>query len=199
MMMDELFIATNNKGKVKEFAAFFEDKGIKVKSLLDLESPIDVVEDGETFEENAKKKAEEIGRAIGKPVIADDSGLEVDALEGRPGIYSARYAGPEKNDNENMVKVLQELEGVPEENRTARFVCVLAVYIPGEETRTVRGTCEGVIAMNPIGNHGFGYDPIFYVPSLNKTMAQIEKVDKNKLSHRANALRLLEKKWDSWI
>ncbi|WP_307328906.1 XTP/dITP diphosphatase [Evansella vedderi] len=197
--MDQLFIATSNSGKVREFAAFFDSKGIKVKSLHDLESSIDVVEDGDTFEENAMKKAEEIGQAIGQVVIADDSGLEVDALNGRPGIYSARYAGTGKDDQANMTKILEELEGVPDCKRSARFVCVLAVYIPGKETKTVRGTCEGVIGKEPVGMNGFGYDPIFYLPEWNKTMAQLEREEKNKISHRANALKLLEENWDSWL
>lgn len=199
MKIQQLFIATKNKGKVREFSTFFDGKGIEIKSLLDLADDIDVVEDGSTFEENAIKKAEEIGRMIGKPVLADDSGLEVDALGGRPGIYSARYVGSAKNDQDNMDKVLDELKGIPVEERTARFVCVLAIYTPGAETKTVRGTCEGVIANEPIGEHGFGYDPIFYIPSLQKTMAQLDKEEKNKISHRANALSLLNIKWENWF
>ncbi|MBU9710967.1 XTP/dITP diphosphatase [Evansella tamaricis] len=194
--MDRVFIATKNKGKVAEFAAFFEEKGIHVNSLLDIEKSINVVEDGKTFEENAIKKAETVGKMIGEAVIADDSGLEVDALNGKPGIYSARYAGPDKDDKANNMKLLKELQEVPDPNRTARFVCVLAVYIPGKGTQTIRGTCEGVIAREIHGSHGFGYDPVFYVPSIEKTMAELEKKEKNKISHRANALMELAEKWD---
>jgi XTP/dITP diphosphohydrolase len=196
MKVDHIFIATKNKGKVREFELFFQNKGIEVKSLLDLEEDIDVVEDGQTFEENAVKKAEEIGKWIGSPVLADDSGLEVDALEGKPGIYSARFAGPEKSDKKNNEKLLQELQGLSAEKRTARFVCVLAVYVPGGNTATYRGTCEGIIAEEPRGSNGFGYDPLFYLPSLDKTMAELDKSEKNKLSHRANALKVLEENGD---
>lgn len=199
MSLNEIFIATKNKGKVKEFAAFFAEKGITVRSLLDLPEDMDVVEDGTTFEENARKKAEEIGKKINKVVIADDSGLEVDALDGKPGIYSARYAGEEKNDAANNAKLLEELADVEMEDRTARFVCALAVYVPGKGTFTVRGTCEGVIAKEPVGDNGFGYDPLFYMPWLNKTMAQLSEREKNEISHRANALMELEEKWDEFV
>ncbi|UCZ52153.1 XTP/dITP diphosphatase [Bacillus shivajii] len=199
MNVKQVFIATKNQGKVNEFAAFFENKGITVKSLSDLDEDIDVIEDGTTFEENAIKKAETIGKRINQAVISDDSGLEVDALGGKPGIYSARFAGNEKDDHANNEKLLHELKGLPEEERQARFVCVLAVYIPGKQTKTVRGTCEGMIAKEFSGDHGFGYDPIFYLPHSNKTMAQLEKQEKNKISHRANALNILTHQWDEWI
>ncbi len=199
MNIDQVFIATKNKGKINEFAAFFEKKGVKVKSLLDLEKDVDVIEDGTIFEENAIKKAETIGKQINQVVISDDSGLEVDALGGKPGIYSARFAGIEKNDDANNEKLLKELVGIPEEERQARFVCVLAVFIPGEKTKTVRGTCEGLIATERSGDHGFGYDPIFYLPQHNKTMAELEKHEKNTISHRANALNILAKHWDEWV
>ncbi|PYZ99118.1 non-canonical purine NTP pyrophosphatase [Alteribacter lacisalsi] len=194
--MSEVLIATKNPGKVKEFEAFFAEKDIKVRSLLDLEEPEDVIEDGETFEDNAVKKAEAIGKAAGLPVIADDSGLEVDALNGAPGVYSARYAGKEKNDEANNLKLLREMEGVPPEKRTARFVCALAVYLPGNRSFVLRGTCEGLIAEERKGEHGFGYDPLFYVPSSEKMMAELTSEEKNTLSHRAKALQLLEEKWD---
>jgi len=197
-MDKEIFIATKNKGKISEFETFFKQKGFTVKSLLDLIDDIDVVEDGQTFEENAIKKAETIGKLIGKPVLSDDSGLEVDALEGRPGIYSARYAGLDKSDEANNAKLLTELVNVEEQDRTARFVCALAIYFPSGQTQTVRGTCEGIIAREPQGDHGFGYDPLFYLPELEKSMAQLEKSEKNKISHRANALMELAEQWDRW-
>jgi len=197
-MDKEIFIATKNKGKISEFETFFKQKGFTVKSLLDLIDDIDVVEDGQTFEENAIKKAETIGKLIGKPVLSDDSGIEVDALEGRPGIYSARYAGLDKSDEANNAKLLTELANVEEQDRTARFVCALAIYFPSGQTKTVRGTCEGIIAREPQGDHGFGYDPLFYLPELEKSMAQLEKSEKNKISHRANALMELAEQWDRW-
>ncbi|MFA9558644.1 XTP/dITP diphosphatase [Evansella sp. AB-rgal1] len=197
--MSELFIATKNKGKVAEFETFFAEMKIEVKSLLDLNEEIDVVEDGLTFEENAMKKAEEIGKKIGFPVLADDSGLEVDALDGAPGIYSARYAGEGKNDEENMNKLLEELSGVEKDQRTARFVCVLAIYIPGKPTKTIRGTCEGIIAKEQKGEYGFGYDPVFYLPEHGKMMAELEKTEKNTISHRANALIKLKEQWANWF
>lgn len=198
-MYKDILIATKNKGKVAEFDAFFKSKGLTVTSLLDLDNDIDVIEDGETFEENAEKKATVIGRKTGKPVLADDSGLEVDALNGEPGIYSARYAGPGKDDHANNEKLLQELEAVKKEDRTARFVCALAVYFPDGTIKTVRGTCEGLIAEQPAGEHGFGYDPLFYLPQLDKMMAELKKEEKNELSHRANALKRLNDQWDQWL
>lgn len=197
-MNKEIFIATKNQGKISEFEAFFKQKGFTVKSLLDLKEDIDVVEDGNTFEDNAIKKAETIGNLIGKPVLSDDSGLEVDALDGEPGIYSARYAGLEKSDEANNNKLLNELKDIEEENRTARFVCSLAIYFPNGKTKTVRGTCEGVIAQKPQGEYGFGYDPLFYLPQLKKSMAQLKKNEKNEISHRANALRKLAEHWEDW-
>ncbi|MGJ9383016.1 non-canonical purine NTP pyrophosphatase [Salipaludibacillus neizhouensis] len=196
--MKEIFIATRNSGKVKEFEAFFQERGLQVKSLLDLPDEIDVVEDGKTFEDNAIKKAETIGKRIGMPVLADDSGLEVDALQGAPGIYSARFAGPKKDDGENNQKLLRELENVRDEDRTARFVCALAIFFPNGKVQTVRGTCEGKIGYELMGAHGFGYDPLFKIPNSEQTMAQLEKHEKNKISHRAKALLALADHWDDW-
>jgi XTP/dITP diphosphohydrolase len=192
----EIIIATKNAGKVKEFQTLFAEKEVEVKSLLDFENAPDVEETGETFAENAILKAETISNYLNKVVIADDSGLVVDALDGKPGVYSARYAGEHKNDEENIAKVLEELKGVPFEKRTARFHCALAVSIPCQRTVVVEGTCEGYIAGAPTGTNGFGYDPIFYVPEKQKTMAELSKEEKNKISHRANALKKLEKIWD---
>lgn len=196
-MDKEIFIATKNKGKISEFEAFFRQKGLTVKSLLDLTEDVDVVEDGKSFEENAIKKAETIGQLIGKPVLSDDSGLEVDALDGRPGIYSARYAGLQKSDEENNEKLLKEMSGI--EDRQARFVCSLAIYFPGGKIKTVRGTCEGFISQKTQGEFGFGYDPLFYLPQFEKSMAQLEKHEKNEISHRANALKELADHWDYWV
>ncbi len=195
--MKEILIATKNKGKVKEFSDLFAEKGIKVSSLLDFPTVDDVEETGTTFIENAKIKAETISKQFNNIVVADDSGLSVDALDGRPGVYSARYAGETKNDAANLQKVLMELEDVPYEKRTARFHCVLAVAVPNEETRIFEGTCEGYITEKPEGENGFGYDPIFYIPNKKQTMAQLSSDEKNKISHRANAMKKLKENWET--
>ena len=190
--MKKIIIATGNKGKAKEFESMFAPSGYQVLTLHDLEGAVDVEETGSTFEENAILKAESLCEQFQTMVIADDSGLMIDALNGRPGVYSARYAGEEKSDDANMKKVLEELKDVPKEQRTARFYCALAVARPGEETLTVSGTVEGYIQSERQGEYGFGYDPIFYVPSLKKTMAQLRPEEKNAISHRANALATLK-------
>jgi len=192
--MKNIIIATGNKGKAKEFETLFKPLGYNVLTLHDLEGTEDVEETGKTFEENAILKAESLCKQFNTMVIADDSGLMIDALDGRPGVYSARYAGEEKDDEANMDKVLEELVGVPEDKRTARFYCALAVAIPNQETVTFSGTVEGRIATERQGEFGFGYDPIFYVPSLQKMMAQLEPQEKNAISHRANALRNMKEK-----
>ncbi|MFD1018948.1 XTP/dITP diphosphatase [Thalassobacillus hwangdonensis] len=190
--MKELVIATKNAGKVKEFKEMLKDFGIEVKSLLDLDFEGDIVEDGLTFEENATIKAETIAEWKGIPVLADDSGLEIDALDGRPGVYSARYAGEEKDDVKNMEKVLEEMQQVPDEQRTARFVCSVAVARPGHPTFVERGTCEGSIGREPRGTNGFGYDPIFYPEGADRSMAEHDPSEKNAISHRRNAIKKVE-------
>ncbi|NRD76037.1 XTP/dITP diphosphatase [Bacillus sp. BRMEA1] len=197
--MKEVIIATKNAGKAKEFEQIFAKRGIAVKTLLDFPEIPDVDETGTTFEENATLKAEAVSKALNKMVIGDDSGLMVDALEGRPGIYSARYAGEPKNDLNNTNKLLADLKGVQEENRTARFYCALAVAIPGQETFTVSGTCEGRILEEPRGTNGFGYDPVFYVPEKEAAMAELSSDEKNRISHRANALKKLDTVLDSFL
>ncbi|MED3978561.1 XTP/dITP diphosphatase [Priestia megaterium] len=189
--MREIIIATKNAGKVKDFETLFSPKGFKVKSLLDFPEIEDVEETGVTFAENAKLKAETISSALNKPVIADDSGLAIDALNGEPGVYSARYAGENKDDNANIEKVLQKLNDVPFEKRTARFHCALAIAVPGKRTEIVEGTCEGRILEEKRGENGFGYDPIFFVEKWNCSMAELTKEQKNQISHRANALQKL--------
>lgn len=190
--MKEIIIATKNAGKVKEFEEFFAPYEITVKSLLDFENLPDVEETGTTFEENAALKAEQITAHVQAPVLADDSGLMIDALDGRPGIYSARYAGEEKNDQANIDKVLDELQDVPEEKRTARFICVLAIAEPGKETIFRTGYCEGKIASEPKGTNGFGYDPIFIPDGYDETLGQLAPEVKNQISHRKNALDQLK-------
>jgi XTP/dITP diphosphohydrolase len=194
--MKELVIATKNKGKAKEFENLFSTYGFQVKTLLDYPESEDVEETGTSFEENAILKAEAVSHLLNRPVIADDSGLVVDALDGRPGIYSARYAGELKNDEANIDKVLTELKAVPEKERTARFYCALAVAIPGQPTYTVSGTCEGEILKERRGNNGFGYDPIFYVNEKNRAMAELSSDEKNAISHRAKALEKLSQDID---
>lgn len=191
--MKEVLIATNNQGKKKDFEALFRPLGIEVSTLKDLDTPIDVEETGRTFEENAILKAETVARLIGKTVIADDSGLEIDALDGAPGVYSARYAGENSTDDANIDKALAALKDVPEENRTARFRCVLAVAGPAIETTVFSGSCEGVITRTRQGEYGFGYDPIFYVPSQERTMAELTPKEKSEVSHRGAALKKLQR------
>ncbi|SET43396.1 XTP/dITP diphosphohydrolase [Oceanobacillus limi] len=191
--MKKIIIATKNRGKAKEFETMFTKYNIQAVSLLDLDNDIpDVEETGSTFKENAALKAEEISRLLETPVLADDSGLVIDALNGRPGIYSARYAGEPKDDKANVEKVLAELKEVPEENRSARFVCVLAVAIPGEKTLFRTGYCEGKIQRQPRGENGFGYDPIFVPKDYDRTMAELAPQEKNNISHRKNAIVQLE-------
>ncbi|MBT9249462.1 XTP/dITP diphosphatase [Bacillus halotolerans] len=193
IIMKEAIIATHNPGKVKEFKEILEPKGYEVKSLAEIGFTDEIEETGHTFEENAILKAEAVAKAVNKMVIADDSGLSVDNLGGRPGVYSARYAGEQKDDQANIDKVLSELRGIEKEQRTARFRCALAVSIPGEETKTVEGHIEGYIAEEPRGEYGFGYDPIFIVKDKDKTMAELTSDEKNKISHRADALKKLSK------
>jgi XTP/dITP diphosphohydrolase len=195
--MKEIVVATKNKGKAKEFEKMFSQHGYSVKTLLDYPDVEDVEETGKTFEENAILKAEAISTLLNRPVISDDSGLMVDALNGRPGIYSARYAGAEKSDEANIDKVLEELKDIPKHLRSARFYCALAVAVPGKPTYTVHGTCEGEILTERRGTNGFGYDPIFYVNEKDCTMAELNSEEKNKISHRAKALKELEDKLDT--
>lgn len=188
--MKQVVIATKNKGKAKDFEALFTPLGYEVVTMFDVAPDMEIEETGTTFEENAILKAETLSRALGQLVIADDSGLAVDALEGEPGVYSARYAG-DHNDEANIEKVLENLQGVPVEERTARFCCALAIAGPNLDTYTVFGTCEGVILTEKRGSNGFGYDPIFYVPELDRAMAELSPEEKGAISHRGNAIRKL--------
>lgn len=190
--MRKLLVATKNKGKVKEFKRRFETDELQVISLLDLDEDLDVEETGTTFAENAVLKAETIMRMTNQIVIADDSGLVIDALDGEPGVYSARYAGPEKDDEANINKVLSEMKSVPDEKRTASFQCLLAVAIPDKKTEVFSGSCDGRIAHERSGYEGFGYDPIFYLPSYQKTMAELTPEEKDAISHRGKALDRLQ-------
>jgi len=185
--MIKLLVATNNTGKVREYEALLKGLPLTLTYLAQEGIDIEVEETGSTFAENARLKATTCARASGLLTLADDSGLEVDALGGEPGTRSARYAGPLASDEDRYRLLLSKLEGVPWERRMARFRCVIAVARPQGEVCTAEGTCEGVIAFEPKGEHGFGYDPVFYMPEHGQTMAGLEPVIKNRISHRARA------------
>ena len=192
--MTDLLVATTNPGKFAEVKAFLETLPLRIVSLTLLANPPTVTEDGRTFEDNALKKARTFARFSGLPTVADDSGLEVDALDGAPGIYSARYAGEGADDALNNQKLLRELADISQERRTARFVCALALCVPqanGVGEWTVRASCEGQIALGPIGSHGFGYDPLFFYPPFGKTFGEIGREQKSAVSHRGKALKKL--------
>lgn len=193
--MTSLLIATTNLGKLKEFNDLFGAFSIELKSLKDFPEAQEVEETGTTFQENARLKAEALCEFSNLPTLADDSGLSIEALNGQPGVYSARYAGLDKNDQANMEKVLFELNGIPIEKRRAAFYCVLALAIPGKPTRFIEGRLDGYISLEPRGNNGFGYDPIFFVPEQKATLAEISREVKNTISHRANAFEQLKKMW----
>lgn len=187
-MINKLLIATNNKNKLKELNSLFEKTGIEITSLKEEGIDLEVEETGKTFKENAKLKAKAYMEASGLPTLADDSGLVVQALGGKPGVYSARYAGESATDEENIKKLLKEMKGIPTENRTAQYKVVFAIAVPGQEIKTCEGSMKGIIAEKPIGNNGFGYDPVFYIPRFKATAAEITQEQKNSISHRRIAL-----------
>jgi XTP/dITP diphosphohydrolase len=190
----KLLVGTTNLGKLDEVQGYLTRLSLKTLALQSLGTWPAVVEDGATYEDNALKKARTLAEYSGQLTLADDSGLEVDALNGAPGIYSARYCGDEGNDEKNNQKLLEELTRVAEEKRTARFVCVLALCAPkshGAKEWTVRESCEGRIAFSPRGRNGFGYDPIFFYPPLGKTFGEIDRETKATVSHRGKALKKL--------
>lgn len=189
--MKKLLIATHNEGKAFEFKALFEDYGITIETLNDYPNLPEVEETGKTFSENAALKAEQIANLTNQMVISDDSGLSVNALAGAPGVYSARYAGEPKNDERNNAKLLAELAKQGGTDRTAQFHCTIAVAAPNVATRFYEGELAGIITEQPQGAAGFGYDPYFYVPSLDKTTAQMTLSEKNLISHRGNAIKKL--------
>ena len=197
MEIKEILLATNNQGKVKEMKSILADLGINVFSLKDKGIDIDVEEDGKTFEENAIKKAKEIATVSGMITVSDDSGLEVYALDLRPGIYSARYAGEGATSDMLCDKILSEMENVDDENRGARFVSVVAIVYPDGKTLTLRGKCEGRIIHEKRGDGGFGYDPVFYIEDKGQTFSEMPMEEKNKISHRAKALVALLNKLES--
>ncbi len=187
MMMMKLLIATHNPGKVKEYQELLAGLPLELTYPAQEGLDIEVAETGESFAENAILKAAAYARASGLLTLADDSGLEVDALGGEPGIRSARYAGRGASDEDRYRLLLEKLRDVPWEERTARFRCVIAVATPAGQIHTAEGTCKGIIAFEPRGEHGFGYDPVFYLAEYGKTLAELPPETKNKTSHRARA------------
>jgi len=183
-----LILATRNQGKIKELVSLLSPLDLEVVSLSLYPELPEIIEDGTTFAENAVKKAKTIASATGCLTMSDDSGLEVDYLNGAPGIYSARFAGEKSDDITNNMKLLQLLENVPREERKARFFCVVAIATPSGKIFTAEGICQGLIAFEQKGAGGFGYDPLFYVPEFAKTFAELDPAVKNTISHRARAL-----------
>ena len=193
-MERRIVFATGNENKMTEIRMILSDLGMPVYSMKELGVEADIVEDGISFEENAEIKARAISRLLPDDIVlADDSGLEIDYLDKAPGIYSARFAGEDTSYDVKNCILLDKLEGIPDEERTARFVCAVAAAFPDGSVETVRGTIEGTIAKEMLGENGFGYDPIFYVPEYGCTTAQMDPDKQNELSHRGNALRAMRK------
>jgi len=190
--MKKIFIASKNKGKISEIRSYLTGFGIEVFSMLDSHEIHDIEETGDSFEDNALLKAKAVYEIVKIPVLADDSGLEVDLLDGKPGIYSARYSGINANDSSNNEKLLAELGNSPEDRRTARFRCVLCLY-DGENSRFFDGVCEGRIDFSIKGNNGFGYDPLFIPSGYSNTFGELSNEVKSRISHRAKALLSLKK------
>ncbi|MGC8811643.1 MAG: XTP/dITP diphosphatase [bacterium] len=176
-----------------EIASILKSSQIKFLSILDFPQIPEIIEDGTTFAENAQKKASVISRLTGHLAIADDSGLCVEALQGKPGIFSSRFAGENANDAERCQQLLSQLEGIPLDQRKAIFICAIAIASPEGKMEVVEGKCSGLISLYPRGTHGFGFDPIFFLPKLGKTMAELSPEEKNKISHRSRALRKIKK------
>jgi XTP/dITP diphosphohydrolase len=195
-----LVIATSNLGKTAEIRDMLEGFPVNIKNLADFGPIPPVVEDGDTFDDNAYKKASFVAKVLGLPALADDSGLVVTALGGAPGVYSARYAGEDATDKQRYTKLLAEMKG--ETNRKAAFECVLSIAVPPGPALTYEARCEGIIAEAPVGESGFGYDPVFYYPPLKKTFGQLSLEEKSRVSHRGKALQELSQEFDkvlTWI
>jgi XTP/dITP diphosphohydrolase len=201
--MNELIsivIATTNKGKTAEIGEMLKDFPVNIKNLEDFGPIPEIEEDGETFDENAYKKASMTARILGIPALADDSGLLVEALDGAPGVHSARYAGEKATDKQRCEKLLKEMKG--KTNRKAAFECVISIAVPTGPALTYEARCEGVIAEKPFGNNGFGYDPVFFFPPLKKTFAELSRTEKSRVSHRGKALYELKEEFDkvlTWL
>ncbi len=192
-----LVIATRNKGKTAEIREILKDFPIEIRNLDDFGPIPEVKEDGKTFDDNAYKKASFTARVLGFPALADDSGLSVEVLDGRPGVHSARYGGENLSDRDRYQKLLKEMEG--KENRKAAFECVISLAVPTGQALTYEGRCEGILTQEPAGEGGFGYDPIFFYPALNKTFAQMTGEEKNLISHRGKALQEVRNEFDKII
>ncbi|MBG9983360.1 XTP/dITP diphosphatase [Aerococcaceae bacterium DSM 111022] len=199
--MNSLIIATHNKGKLHEFEVMFKelDLTLSLETMENYPELAEVEETGVTFEENARLKAETIAKLTNQIVLADDSGLVIPGLKGEPGVYSARYSGESHNDHKNNLKVLSELATRSPENREAYFVSCIVVSFPGKESLVVEGRAYGEILEELTGDQGFGYDPLFYIPSLNKTFAQMSTEEKNALSHRGAAIKQLSNELPKWL
>lgn len=191
-MMNRIVFATGNAGKMREIKRILGDLGVEIVSMKEAGISTDVEENGKTYEENALIKARAVAALTGDCVLADDSGLEIDYLNKEPGIYSARYMGEDTSYRIKNANLIERLEGVPDEKRTARFVCAIAAVLPNGKELTVRAAIEGRIGYEEKGEGGFGYDPIFYVPELRKTTAELTEDEKNSVSHRGQALRLMK-------
>ncbi|MDE5589155.1 MAG: XTP/dITP diphosphatase [Acetatifactor sp.] len=200
--MKRIVFATGNAGKMKEVRMILADLGLEVRSMKEAGITIDIEENGSTYEENALKKARAVAARTNAIVLADDSGLEIDYLNREPGVYSARYLGEDTSYSVKNANLIQRLQGVPDERRTARFVCAIAAVLPGGQELTTRAAIEGRIGYEEKGNGGFGYDPIFYVPELHKTTAELTGEEKNLVSHRGKALQLMKeelKKYEKYF
>lgn len=199
-MKQILVLASTNKGKTREIQDLLKGFPLDIKNLNDFGPIPEVIEDGETFDDNAYKKASFTARVLGYPAMADDSGLCVEALDGAPGVFSARYAGKNASDADNVARLLAELE--PFENRKASFACVISIAVPTGAALTYEGSCQGIITRKPAGENGFGYDPLFYFPALDKTFAQLRMAEKAQVSHRGKALKQVADEMDKileWI
>lgn len=188
----KLVLASKNPHKLEELSAILSAQGVEIVLESDVGVDVDVDETGSTFEENAILKAKTVMEATGLPAVADDSGLCVDALSGAPGVYSARYGGPELDDAGRCRLLLENMRGMMD--RRCKFICCICACFPDGETITARGECHGTLAYAPVGSDGFGYDPIFFVPNLKKTFAQLSAEEKNAISHRGNALKLFRER-----
>lgn len=196
-MVNLIVLATTNKNKIKEFQEMVKDLPVEIKSVGDFGPIPECIEDGATFDDNAYKKALHTAKILGLPAIADDSGLEVEALDGAPGVYSARYAGESATDADNCEKLLKEMKG--KDNRKAAFKCVLSIAVPSGPALTYEGSCEGTILEEKQGDSGFGYDPLFFYEPLQKSFAECGMEEKNKVSHRGKALAELKSEFDKVI
>lgn len=198
--LTSIVIATRNKGKTAEIREMLKDFPVNIKNLDDFGPIPEIEEDGDTFDENAYKKASVTARILGIPALADDSGLLVEALDGAPGVYSARFAGEKATDQQRCEKLLKEMKG--QTDRKAAFECVISIAVPTGPALTYEARCEGLITEKPFGRNGFGYDPVFFFPELNQTFAQLTRTEKSRVSHRGKALAELQEEFDkvlTWI